>query len=72
MHFSILALYLALAAAATIPQELPRDSVDLHHLVARQSCGYPSICPGGCGTCYQNTNVCCPRDSNKSCFQFSC
>lgn len=71
MKFLLFAMFTALVSANPALKTYARDSAELHHLEIRQNCAY-SICQGGCGTCYQNTNVCCPRDINQSCFQFSC
>ncbi|KAF5496215.1 hypothetical protein CGCF413_v009138 [Colletotrichum fructicola] len=71
MKFLFFATLIALVSANPALKTYARDSAELNHLEIRQNCAY-SICQGGCGTCYQNTNVCCPRDINQSCFQFSC
>ncbi|KAF6804469.1 hypothetical protein CSOJ01_10196 [Colletotrichum sojae] len=71
MKFLLLAMLTALVSANPALKTYARHSAELNHLEIRADCGY-SVCDGGCGTCSQNTNVCCPNDINESCFVFSC
>ncbi|KAK1998575.1 hypothetical protein LX36DRAFT_656386 [Colletotrichum falcatum] len=72
MKFVLLAVFTALVSANPALKTYARDSAELHALGIRDTTCPHSTCNGGCGSCTDGTNVCCPNDVSQPCYVFSC